>query len=274
MKTYKALTPGQRGRQDLVRTLTKKGPEKGLLISLKKHAGRNVAGKVTVRHRGGGIRKLYRLVDFKRDKDNIPARVAALEHDPNRRVDLALLFYGDGEKRYILSPLGLQVGDQVVSGEKVEAKVGNCLPLSEIPVGTLVHNVEIHPGRGGQLARGAGTAAVVTAREENGFVQLKMPSGEIRKILGRCRATVGQLGNSEAKNIKLGKAGRKRHLGVRPTVRGVAQHPASHPHGGGEGRSGIGMKHPKTPWGKPALGFKTRKRHHTDKFIISRRKKR
>lgn len=256
MKTFKALTP------------------RNLSFHLKKHSGRNATGKVTVRHRGGGAKKLYRFVDFKRNKDNIPARVAALEYDPNRRVDLALLFYQDGEKRYILAPLGLPVGDQVVSGEKVEAKVGNCLPLSEMPVGTLVHNLELHAGRGGQLVRGAGTAAAVTAREENGFVQVKMPSGEVRKILGRCRATVGQLGNIEAKNIKLGKAGRKRHLGVRPTVRGVAQHPASHPHGGGEGRSGIGMRHAKTPWGKPALGYRTRRRHHTDKFIISRRKKR
>lgn len=274
MKIFKALTPGQRGRQDLVRNLTRKGPEKNLTAYLKKHSGRNAAGKVTVRHRGGGVKKLYRFVDFKRDKYNIPARVATLEYDPNRRVDLALLFYRDGEKRYILAPLGLQVGDQVVSGGKAEAKVGNCLPLSEIPVGTLVHNLELYPGRGGQMVRGAGTAAVVTAREEKGFVQVKMPSGEIRKVLGRCLATVGQLGNIEAKNVKLGKAGRKRRLGVRPTVRGVAQHPASHPHGGGEGRSGIGMKHAKTPWGKPALGFKTRKRRHTDKFIISRRKKR
>lgn len=274
MKTYAPTTSGRRERQDLDRNLTVKPPERRLTVFLKKRAGRNAQGKITVRHQGGGARHLYRLVDFRRNKFNVPAKVAALEYDPNRGADLALLYYADGEKRYILAPLGLKVGEIIVSGEKAEVKVGNSLPLAEIPVGTFVHNLEIHPGRGGQMVRGAGTAAVVTAREENGFVQVKLPSGEIRRILGRCCATVGQLGNLDVKNIRLGKAGRSRHLGIRPTVRGVAQHPASHPHGGGEGRSGIGMSRPKTPWGKPALGFRTRQRRHTDKYIVSRRHRR
>jgi large subunit ribosomal protein L2 len=246
---------------------------KKLAFFLHRRSGHGRDGKVTVRHRGAGARRLYRKVDFRRDKFQIPARVETLEYDPNRGADLALLSYADGEKRYILAPQGLKLGERVVAGEGVEVKIGNALPLREIPVGTLVHNLEIYPGRGGQFVRGAGTAATVIAPEEKGYVQVKMPSGEIRKILARCYATVGQLGNPERKNVKLGKAGRKRHLGIRPAVRGVAQHPGSHPHGGGEGRSGIGMAGPKTPWGRPALGRKTRRRHHTDKFIVLPRTK-
>lgn len=272
MKSYKPTTSGIRFRLDIERgDLSKKTPEKRLLIKLKRHAGRNAQGKVTVRHQGGGVSRLYRLVDFKRNKDNIPALVSALEYDPNRSVTLALLVYKDGEKRYTPAPLGLKVGDTVISGQEVDVTLGNNLPLRKIPVGTPIHNIELHPGRGGQMVRGAGTAALITAREENGYVQIKLPSGEIRKFLGVCRATIGQLGNIDRKNAKLGKAGRKRLLGVRPTVRGVAMHPGAHPHGGGEGRSGLGMPGPKTPWGKPARGVKTRRRHHTNKYIISRK---
>lgn len=272
MKLFKPTTSSIRFRQDIEKSdLDRKSPEKSLLVKLKSHAGRNSDGKVTVRHRGGGVLRLYRLIDFKRNKDNIPARVSALEYDPNRSVTLALLVYQDGEKRYIPAPLGLKVGDTLLSGERAEATLGNNLPLRQIPIGTPIHNIELHPGRGGQMVRGAGTAALVTAREENGYVQVKLPSGEVRKFLGVCRATLGQLGNIDRKNAKLGKAGRNRKLGIRPTVRGVAMHPASHPHGGGEGRSGLGMPGPKTPWGKPARGVKTRRRHHTNKYIISKK---
>lgn len=272
MKVYRPTTSSIRFRQSLDhKNLTGKKPEKQLLVSLKKHAGRTATGSVTVRHQGGGHKQIYRLVDFKRRKDGIPAKVAAIEYDPYRNTDLALLFYSDGEKSYILHPLGLAVGDSVLSGEKADVKVGNHLPLRVLPVGTFIHNLEITPGRGGQLVRGAGTMAILTAREENGYVQIRLPSGELRRIRANCSATVGQLGNIDWKNTKLGKAGASRYRGIRPTVRGVAQNPHSHPHGGGEGRSGIGMASPKTPWGKKAMGVRTRRRHHTDKYILARR---
>jgi len=246
---------------------------KRLLKILKKHSGRNNQGKVTVRHQGGGEKKYLREIDFKRDKYGIPARVELIEYDPNRTANIALLVYKDGERRYILAPEGLKVGDEVVSGEGVEPRVGNALPLREIPLGTIVHNIELRPKRGGQMIRGAGTGAVVLARDEK-TVAVKLQSGEQRKISNQCFATVGHVSRPEWKTEIIGKAGRKRHMGIRPTVRGVAQHPASHPHGGGEGRSGIGMPGPKTPWGKPALGKKTRKRKkYSDKLIVKRRQR-
>jgi large subunit ribosomal protein L2 len=245
---------------------------KKLLTILPKKSGRNNAGKVTVRHQGGRHKRFLREIDFKRDKHNIPAKVASIEFDPNRGAKIALLFYADGEKRYILAPRELKVGDEVLAGEKVEIKPGNALPLREIPIGTVVHNLELRPGKGGQIVRGAGTGAILMGKEEK-YALVKLPSGEQRKIDLNCYATIGQIGNEEWKNRVIGKAGRKRHLGIRPTVRGVAQHPDSHPHGGGEGRSGIGMPSPKTPWGKPALGKKTRKRKkYSDKLIVKRRK--
>jgi len=234
-------------------------------------AGRDRTGKISVRHQGGGEKRFIRKIDFKRDKRNIEARVAAIEYDPNRGADIALLNYIDGEKRYILVPLGLKVGDKVLSGEKVEAKTGNSLPLAKIPVGERIHNLELTAGRGGQVVRGAGTSATVLAKEKD-YVQIKLPSKEIRRIRKECYATIGQVGNVERKTRKLGKAGKKRHLGIRPTVRGVVQHPGSHPHGGGEGRSGIGMPSPKSPWGKKTLGKRTRKRKkYSDKYIVKRR---
>ena len=240
---------------------------------IKKHSGRNNQGRVTVRHQGGGERRFLRQVDFKRDKINISARVESIEYDPNRGADIAKLVYLDGERRYILSPLGLTVGEKLMSGESAEIKTGNALPLSAIPLGTVIHNIELTPGKGGQLVRGAGTGAILTDKD-NSYAVIKLPSGELRKVRLSCFATCGQIGNQERKNRKLGKAGKKRHLGIRPTVRGVAQHPDSHPHGGGEGRSGIGMPGPKTPWGKPALGFKTRlRRKYSDRLIIKRRGK-
>lgn len=229
-------------------------------------------GKVTTRHHGGGAKRLFRVIDFKRDKRDISARVEAFEYDPNRSADLALLLYSDGERRYILRPEGLKVGDEVVSGDSVPIKVGNALSVGKVPVGTEVHNVELIPGRGAQFVRTAGSAATVVAREES-FVHLKMPSGEVRRVSNESWATVGRLSGVERKLRKLGKAGVKRHMGIRPAVRGVAQYPASHPHGGGEGRSGVGMTTPKTPWGKPAMGKKTRRRFHTDRYIVERRKK-
>ena len=239
---------------------------------LPKKSGRDWRGHVSVRHQGGRQKRFLRVIDWRRDKVNLPARVIAQEYDPNRTADLALLQYPDGEKRYILWPEGLKIGEEVVSGEEVEVKVGNCLPLAKIPVGTVVHNVELHPGRGGQIIRSAGAGAQVAA-QEGSYVQLKMPSREIRRVVSQCRAVVGQVGNIDWKNVKMGKAGRKRLMGIRPTVRGVAQNPHSHPHGGGEGRSGIGMPSPKSPWGKPTLGKKTRKKKkYSDKYIIKRRK--
>ena len=245
---------------------------KKLLKILPKHSGRDASGQIAVRHRGGRHKRLLRRIDFVRGKHDIKARVASIEYDPNRTADIALLVYQDGEKRYILAPKDLKVGDWLVSGIKAELEVGNALPLKKIPVGTAVHNVELSPGKGGQLARGAGTSAIIQAKE-GGFANLKLPSGEVRRIPLACQATVGQLSRAELKTEKIGKAGRKRHMGIRPTVRGVAQHPGSHPHGGGEGKSGIGMPSPKSPWGKKTLGKKTRKKKkYSDKLILKRRK--
>jgi large subunit ribosomal protein L2 len=253
--------------------ITRHKPEKALLRPQKKSAGRNNQGRLTVRHRGGGHKRRYRLIDFRRDKRNVMARVAAIEYDPNRSARIALLHYADGEKRYILAPLGLKVGDEVCAGENVEIRPGNALPLQNIPLGTIVHNVELQPGRGGQLARSAGTYAQVMAKEGD-YAQLRLPSGEVRRVRLTCMATIGQVGNTDHQNISLGKAGRKRWLGRRPEVRGSAMDPNSHPHGGGEGRSPIGMPGPKTPWGKPALGYRTRRNKLTDKYIVRRRGKR
>jgi len=238
---------------------------------LTKKSGRNSSGKVTVRHQGGREKRFLREIDFRRDKREIPARVISIEYDPNRGADIALLVYADGEKRYILAPEGLKVGEKIMAGEKAEVKIGNALPLEKIPIGTVIHNIELKPGKGGEIARGAGTGAILLSKEEKyGVVQL--PSGEQRKVDLSCYATIGQVGKAQLKTLILGKAGRKRHLGIRPTVRGVAQNPASHPHGGGEGRSGIGMPSPKSPWGKPTLGFRTRKKSkYSDKWIIKRR---
>ena len=245
---------------------------KKLLKILPKNSGRNASGQITVRHQGGRQKRFLRRIDFVRNKHDIKARVVSIEYDPNRTADIALLVYKDGEKRYILAPKDLKVGDWLVSGKKAELKVGNALPLKKIPVGTLVHNIELAPGKGGQLARGAGTGAVVQAKE-SGFANLKLPSGEVKRIPLACFATIGQLSRAELKTEKIGKAGRKRHMGIRPTVRGVVQHPGSHPHGGGEGKSGIGMPSPKSPWGKKTLGKKTRKKKkYSDKLILKRRK--
>ncbi|MDR7401401.1 MAG: 50S ribosomal protein L2 [Armatimonadota bacterium] len=272
IKKFKPVTPGRRFfTVSTFEEITKEEPEPSLLEPLRKTGGRNVQGRVTVRHRGGGHKRHYRIVDFRRDKDGIPARVVAIEYDPNRSARLALLQYADGEKRYILAPEGLQVGDTVMSGPDAEIKPGNALPLRAIPVGTLVHNIELVPGKGGQLVRAAGAAAQVMAKEGD-YAHIRLPSGEVRLIRLECKATVGQVGNVEHSAISLGKAGRSRWLGRRPAVRGVAMDPASHPHGGGEGRSPIGMPGPVSPWGKPTLGAKTRKRKPSDKFIVKRRK--
>jgi len=253
--------------------ITKTEPERSLLAPLYQKAGRNVRGKITVRHRGGGHKRKYRVIDFKRDKIGIPARVNSIEYDPNRTARIALLVYADGEKRYIIAPLGLQVGDAVMSGEDAEIRVGNALPLERIPLGTLVHNIELYPGRGGQMVRSAGTSAQVLAKEGE-YVTLRLPSAEMRLVRKECMATVGEVGNVDHGNIKLGKAGRKRWLGRRPAVRGSAMSPRDHPHGGGEGRSPIGMSSPKSPWGKKTLGKKTRRNKATDKYIVRRRGKR
>jgi large subunit ribosomal protein L2 len=253
--------------------ITRAKPHRPLLREKRGRAGRNRTGRITVRHRGSGHKKTYRLIDFKRDKHAIPAKVESIEYDPNRSARIALLLYADGERRYIIAPLGLRVGDAVLSGPSADVRLGNTLPIRLIPVGSLVHNVELEPGRGGQLARAAGTSVQVLAKE-GVYAQVRLPSGEIRLVHESCMATVGQVGNTEHGNIKLGKAGRKRWMGWRPAVRGTAMDPNSHPHGGGEGRSGIGMPGPKTPWGKPALGKKTRHNKRTDKFIVRRRAKR
>lgn len=255
----------------MAKEVTKKKPERSLTKSLSRKAGRGMYGHITTRHQGGGHKRKLRVVDFKRDKQSVEARVGAIEYDPNRTAHLALLYYKDGEKRYILAPVGLKVGDRVLAGEKATVKVGNALPLKNIPPGTFVHNVELTPGKGGQVARGSGGAAQIMARAE-GFIHLKMPSGEIRKVREECFATVGQVGRVELRTIKLYKAGQRRWRGIRPAVRGVAMDPDSHPHGGGEGRSGIGMPSPKSPWGKKTLGKKTRKKKLSDKYIIKRRK--
>lgn len=274
IKTYRPTSPGRRGMtSSTFDEITSTEPERSLLRSLHKQAGRNVQGRVTVRHRGGGHKRQYRVVDFKRDKVGIPARVKSIEYDPNRSARIALLVYGDGEKRYIIAPLGLQVGDSVMSGEDAEIRVGNALPLERIPLGTLVHNIEFYPGRGGQMVRSAGTSAQVLAKEGD-HVTLRLPSGEVRLVRKNCMATIGQVGNVDHGNIKLGKAGRKRWLGWRPAVRGSAMSPRDHPHGGGEGRTPIGMPSPKSPWGKKTLGKKTRRNKATDKYIVRRRGKR
>lgn len=274
IKTYKPTSPGRRGMTgSTFEEITHLEPERSLLRPLRKRSGRNVQGRITVRHRGGGHKRLYRLIDFKRDKVDIPARVRSIEYDPNRSARIALLVYGDGEKRYIIAPLGLQVGDTVMSGEGAEVRVGNALPLERIPLGTLVHNIELYPGRGGQMVRSAGTSAQVLAKEGD-YVTLRLPSGEMRLVRKECMVTIGQVGNVDHGNIKFGKAGRKRWLGWRPAVRGSAMSPRDHPHGGGEGRSPIGMPSPKSPWGKKTLGKKTRRNKATDKYIVRRRGKR
>lgn len=273
VKKYKPITPGQRGMTGYsFEEVTKSTPERSLIVALRKSGGRNSYGRVTVRHRGGGAKRQIRLVDYKRDKHNIPARVAAIEYDPNRTARLALLFYVDGEKRYILAPLDLRVNDTVLSGPQAEVRPGNSLPISNIPVGTLIHNIEVREGKGGQLVRAAGGSAQLLAKEGD-YAQVRMPSGEVRLIRQKCYATIGQVGNLEHSNIKLGKAGRKRHMGIRPTVRGTAMSPRDHPHGGGEGRQPIGMPGPKSPWGKPTLGYKTRRNKKTDQYIVRRRGK-
>ena len=271
-KTYKPTTPGRRGMSVLdYSPLSKVEPEKSLLAPLKKNAGRNSYGRITVRHRGGGNRRKYRIIDFKRNKADIPAKVLTLEYDPNRSAHIALVQYEDGEKRYILAPQGLKVGDTVVSGADVDIRPGNALPLSSIPTGTFVHNVELYPGKGAQLARSAGVMAQLMGKENN-MALIRLPSSEMRYVPLNCMATIGQVGNLDHENVKIGKAGRKRHMGWRPTVRGSVMNPNDHPHGGGEGKSPIGRPGPVTPWGKPALGYKTRKHHNrSDKFIVKRR---
>ena len=271
LKRYKPTSAGQRFKTTpSFEEITTSKPEKSLLDKVKKSGGRNVYGRITVRHIGGGNRQKYRVIDFKRNKDNIPAKVASIEYDPNRSAYIALLNYVDGEKRYILAPLGLAVGDTVVSGANAEIKVGNCLPLENIPVGSIVHNIEFQPGRGGKIARSAGNSAQYMAKEGK-YATLRMPSGEMRKVPVSCRATIGQIGNTEHEIVSLGKAGRKRHMGVRPAVRGSVMNPVDHPHGGGEGKSPVGHAGPMTPWGKPALGLKTRKKkNRSNKFIVKR----
>jgi len=273
LKQYKPTSPGRRGMSgSTFEEITKDKPEKSLLLPLKKRAGRNNQGRITVRHRGGGVKRRLRIIDFKRDKVGVPGRVAAIEYDPNRSARIALIYYADGEKRYILAPVGLGIGDTIKSGSDAELKPGNALPLKLIPGGSLIHNIELERGRGGQLVRSAGTAAQLMVKEGE-YALVRLSSGEMRRIHGNCLATIGQVGNVDHQNIKLGKAGRKRLLGWRPTVRGSAMSPRDHPHGGGEGRSPIGLPGPKTPWGKPALGYRTRKPKASDKMIVKRRGK-
>ncbi len=272
IKQYKPTSPGRRGATGYTfEEVTKKKPEKSLRVPLKKKAGRNRQGRITVRHRGGGAKRMLRVIDFKRDKFGVPGKVAAIEYDPNRSARIALVHYADGDKRYILWPVGLKVGDTVMSGPEAEIRPGNTLPLRKIPLGTAVHNVELFLKRGGQLVRSAGSAAQVMAKEER-YVLVRLPSGEIRKILADCLATIGQVGNVEHSQIKLGRAGRARLMGRRPQVRGSAMSPRDHPHGGGEGKAPIGLPGPKTPWGKPALGYRTRRRKDSDKYIVRRRR--
>ncbi len=270
----KVYNPTSNGRRNMSVTdysgLSKNGPERSLLSPVKKHAGRNNNGRITVRHKGGGNRKKYRIIDFKRDRINMPATVKTIEYDPNRSANIALVEYEDGVKSYIIAPEGLKVGDAVISGPDADIKVGNALPLSNIPTGTFIHNVELYPGRGGQLARAAGNAAQLMAKE-NGYALLRLPSGELRNVPAACKATIGTVGNQDHENVKIGKAGRTRHLGIRPTVRGSVMNPNDHPHGGGEGKAPIGRPGPVTPWGKPALGYKTRKKFkRSDKLIVRR----
>ena len=271
IRNYKPTTPGRRKMSTLTNEeITKSTPEKSLTVTLKKNSGRNNQGKITVRHQGGGVKRKYRLIDFKRDKKDIAGVVASIEYDPNRTANIALINYMDGEKRYIIAPKNLKVGDKVISGENVDIKVGNALPIMNIPVGTVIHNIELRPGKGAALARSAGSSAQILGREGK-YVMIRLSSGEQRKVLGTCMATVGVVGNEDASLVKLGKAGRKRHMGIRPTVRGSVMNPNDHPHGGGEGRAPVGRKAPMTPWGKPALGLKTRKKKQSDKFIVRRR---
>ncbi len=271
IKTYKPVTPGLRGMTGYAfDEITKDRPERNLIIKRKKHSGRNNQGRITVRHRGGGAHRYIRVVDFKRNKRDVPATVAAIEYDPNRTARLALLHYIDGEKRYILAPLGLKVGDKIVTGAAAEIRPGNSLPISHIPVGTTVHNIELQPGKGAQMVRSAGGSAQLLAKEGD-YAHIRLPSGEVRLVRQECYATIGQIGNVEHGNIKLGKAGRTRNMGIRPTVRGTAMSPRDHPHGGGEGRQPTGMPGPKSPWGKPTRGYRTRRNKQTDKYIVRRR---
>ena len=272
IKKYNPTTPGLRGMTvSTFEEITCSTPEKSLTVTLKKHSGRNNRGKITVRHRGGGYRPKYRIIDFKRNKDGIPGTVATIEDDPNRSANIALINYADGEKRYIIAPNKLKVGDVIVSGPDADIKIGNALPLANIPVGTIIHNIEMKPGKGGQMVRSAGNGAQLMAKEGN-EAQVRLPSGEVRKVTLNCRATIGEVGNADHSNIQIGKAGRKRHMGIRPTVRGSVMNPNDHPHGGGEGKAGIGRVSPVTPWGKPALGYKTRKKTKaSDKYIVKRR---
>ena len=271
IRVYKPTSPARRFMSVLTyEELTKKEPERSLVEYLKKNAGRNKQGKITVRHQGGGNKVKYRVIDFKRNKDGIPAKVASIEYDPNRTAFIALLNYADGEKRYILAPVGLKAGDTVMSGESADIKPGNALPIKNIPVGTLIHNIELKPGKGGQLVRSAGNAAQLMAKE-GAYAQIRLPSGEVRMISMEAKATIGTVGNTDHSNVRIGKAGKSRHLGIRPTVRGVVMNPNDHPHGGGEGKSPVGMPAPVTPWGKPALGLKTRKhKKYSDQFIVKR----
>ena len=273
IKKYNPTTPGLRGMTvSTFEEITASKPEKSLTVTLKKHAGRNVRGKITVRHRGGGTRPKYRIIDFKRNKDNIPATVKTIEYDPNRSANIALVVYADGEKRYIIAPNQLKVGDVIVSGPDSDIKPGNALPIANIPVGTMIHNIELKPGKGAQMVRSAGNAAQLMAKEGD-YAQVRLPSGEVRMVRINCRATIGEVGNIEHSNIQIGKAGRKRHMGWRPTVRGSVMNPNDHPHGGGEGRAPVGRKSPVTPWGKPALGYKTRNKHKaSNKYILRSRK--
>lgn len=274
VKNYKSITNGIRGMSTLINTeITKTTPEKSLVVTLKKNGGRNNQGKITLRHRGGGAKRKYRIIDFKRNKDGVVGTVTAIEYDPNRTANIALITYTDGEKRYIVAPNNLKVGDKVQSGENIDIKIGNSLPISQIPEGTMVHNVELKPGKGGQIARSAGSSVQILGSEGK-YVLLRLNSGEVRKVLGTCRATIGEVGNSDHELVKVGKAGRKRHMGIKPTVRGSVMNPNDHPHGGGEGRTPVGRKGPVTPWGKPALGYKTRKnKKASNKLIIRRRSK-
>ena len=272
-KTYRPYTPSRRNMtMSTFEEITKKTPEKSLLAKKKKNAGRNSYGRITVRHQGGGNRQKYRIIDFKRKKDDMPATVIGIEYDPNRTSNIALIKYEDGTLNYILAPLGLKDGDKVISGAKSDIRIGNCLPIENIPVGTLIHNIELNPGQGGKLVRTAGGEAQLMAKEGK-YAHIRLPSGEMRLVLAKCRATIGTIGNTDHGNIKLGKAGRKRHMGIRPTVRGSVMNPVDHPHGGGEGRAPVGHAGPLTPWGKPALGYKTRQKNKkSDKFIVKRRK--
>ena len=272
IRKYNPTTPGLRGMTvSTFEEITTDKPEKSLTVTLKKHSGRNVRGKITVRHRGGGTRPKYRIIDFKRTKDDIAAKVSTIEYDPNRSANIALLIYADGEKGYIIAPNKLKVGDVLYSGPNSDIKVGNALPIINIPVGTIIHNIELKPGKGAQLVRSAGNGAQLMAKEGK-YAQVRLPSGEVRMVRVECRATIGEVGNIDHGNIQIGKAGRKRHMGIRPTVRGSVMNPNDHPHGGGEGRAPIGRKSPVTPWGKPALGYKTRKKNKaSDKYIVKKR---